>query len=88
MRLLAAEVTREQVFLQLLGAALRKAAVETDKWEDRTDGSTQIEGRPFMCARASVPSSRQGRRRIKQIGARASKTRPDAPSVQCISSCT
>src|SRR5215475_8165519 len=35
MRLLAAEVTREQVFLQLHQELPYEAAVETDKWEER-----------------------------------------------------
>ena len=43
LRLLAAEVTREQVFLQLHQELPYEAAVETEKWEDRPDGSTRIE---------------------------------------------
>ena len=72
MRLLAAEVTREQVFLQLHQELPYEAAVETDKWEDRPDGSTRIE--------QTIHVQREGQRaivlgkggtRIKQIGARA-----------------
>ncbi|MFO1157605.1 MAG: GTPase Era [Reyranellaceae bacterium] len=72
MRLLAAEVTREQVFLQLHQELPYEAAVETDKWEDRPDGSTRIE--------QTIHVQRDGQRaivlgkggtRIKQIGARA-----------------
>jgi GTP-binding protein Era len=71
-RLLAAEVTREQVFLQLHQELPYEAAVETDKWEDRKDGSVRIE--------QTIHVQRDGQRaiflgkggtRIKQIGARA-----------------
>jgi GTPase len=72
MRLLAAEVTREQVFLQLHQELPYEAAVETEKWEDRPDGSVRIE--------QTIHVQREGQRaiflgkggaRIKQIGARA-----------------
>ena len=43
MRLLAAEVTREQVFLQLHQELPYEAAVETEKWEERKDGSVKID---------------------------------------------
>ncbi|MBS0223408.1 MAG: GTPase Era [Proteobacteria bacterium] len=72
MRLLAAEITREQVFLQLHQELPYEAAVETDKWEERGDGSVRIE--------QTIHVQREGQRaivlgkggaRIKQIGARA-----------------
>jgi GTP-binding protein Era len=72
MRLLAAEVTREQVFLQLHQELPYEAAVETEKWEERQDGSVRIE--------QIIHVQREGQRaivlgkggaRIKQIGARA-----------------
>lgn len=72
MRLLAAEVTREQVFLQLHQELPYEAAVETDKWEERADSSVRIE--------QTIHVQRDGQRaivlgkggtRIKQIGARA-----------------
>jgi GTP-binding protein Era len=72
LRLLAAEVTREQVFLQLHQELPYEAAVETDKWEDRADGGVRIE--------QTIHVQRDGQRaivlgkggsRIKQIGARA-----------------
>ena len=72
MRLLAAEVTREQVFLQLHQELPYEAAVETEKWEERQDGSVRIE--------QTIHVQRDGQRaivlgkggaRIKQIGARA-----------------
>jgi GTPase len=72
MRLLAAEVTREQVFLQLHQELPYEAAVETEKWEERADGSVRIE--------QTIHVQRDGQRaivlgkggaKIKQIGARA-----------------
>jgi GTP-binding protein Era len=72
MRLLAAEVTREQVFLQLHQELPYEAAVETEKWEERGDSSVRIE--------QTIHVQREGQRaivlgkggaRIKQIGARA-----------------
>jgi GTP-binding protein Era len=72
LRLLAAEVTREQVFLQLHQELPYEAAVETDKWEERKDGGVRIE--------QTIHVQREGQRaimlgkggaRIKQIGARA-----------------
>ena len=43
LRLLASEVTREQVFLQLHQELPYEAAVETEKWEERKDGGARIE---------------------------------------------
>ncbi len=42
-RWLAAEVTREQVFLQLHDELPYSAAVETEAWQERTDGSVRID---------------------------------------------
>jgi len=72
MRLLAAEVTREQVFLQLHQELPYEAAVETDKWDERGDGSVRIEQTIHVqrdSQRAIVLG--KGGARIKQIGARA-----------------
>lgn len=41
-RLLAAEITREQVFLQLHQELPYATTVETEGWEDRADGSVKI----------------------------------------------
>ena len=41
-RMIAAELTREQLYLQLHAEVPYSAAVETEKWEDRKDGSTVI----------------------------------------------
>ncbi len=42
-RLLAAEITREQVFLQLHEEVPYSIAVETEKWTERPDGSVRID---------------------------------------------
>ena len=41
-RMVAAELTREQLFIQLHAEVPYSSAVETEKWEDRKDGSTVI----------------------------------------------
>ncbi len=71
-RFLAAEVTREQVFLQLHDELPYSATVETESWEDRPDGSVRVDQviyvrRPGQ--RAIVLG--EGGKRIKTIGARA-----------------
>jgi GTPase len=71
-RLIAAEVTREQVFLQLRDELPYGSTVETERWEDRKDGSVRVEQVIFV----QRPSQRaivlgEGGRRIKAIGARA-----------------
>lgn len=71
-RWLAAEVTREQVFLQLHDELPYSATVETESWEDRPDGSVRVEQVIYV----RKPSQRaivlgDGGKRIKTIGARA-----------------
>ncbi len=71
-RLIAAEITREQVFLQLHDELPYASTVETESWEDRRDGSVRIEQVIYV----ERPSQRaivlgDGGRRIKAIGARA-----------------
>jgi GTPase len=71
-RWLAAEVTREQVFLQLHDELPYAASVETEAWEERRDGSVRIDQviyvrRPRQ--RAIVLGDKGAR--IKAIGARA-----------------
>ncbi|MEX0300466.1 MAG: GTPase Era, partial [Kordiimonas sp.] len=43
MRILAAEITREKVYLRLHDELPYSTTVETEKWEDRADGSVRIE---------------------------------------------
>jgi GTPase len=71
-RLIAAEVTREQVFLQLRDELPYASTVETEAWQDRPDGSVRIE-QVIYVQRASQRSIvlGEGGKRIKAIGARA-----------------
>jgi GTP-binding protein Era len=71
-RWLAAEVTREQVFLQLHDELPYSATVETESWEERPDGSVRVQQVIYV----RKPSQRaivlgDGGKRIKTIGARA-----------------
>jgi GTPase len=71
-RWLAAEVTREQVFLQLHDELPYSATVETETWQERPDGSVRIE-QVIYVRRASQRAIvlGEGGKRIKAIGARA-----------------
>jgi GTP-binding protein Era len=71
-RLLAAEITREQIFMQLHQELPYSVAVETEKWEDFADGSVRVDQVIYV--------QREGQRkivigekgsRIKAIGAAA-----------------
>lgn len=71
-RFLAAEVTREQVFLQLHDELPYSATVETESWQERPDGSVRVEQVIYVrrqSQRAIVLG--EGGKRIKTIGARA-----------------
>jgi GTP-binding protein Era len=71
-RWLAAEVTREQVFLQLHDELPYAATVETETWEERKDGSVKID-QVIYVRRASQRAIAlgQGGQKIKAIGAKA-----------------
>ena len=71
-RVMAAEVTREQLYLQLHAELPYASAVETEKYEERPDGSVEIHqqilvGRPTQ--RAIVIG--KGGARLKDIGSAA-----------------
>ena len=71
-RALAAEVTREQLYLQLHAELPYAAAVETEKFTDRPDGSAEIHQQILVerpTQRAIVLG--KGGVRIREIGARA-----------------
>ncbi|WP_085811092.1 GTPase Era [Sphingomonas sp. TZW2008] len=71
-RTLAAEVTREQLYLQLHAELPYAAAVETEKFVDRPDGAAEIHQQILVerpTQRAIVLG--KGGARIKEIGARA-----------------
>jgi GTPase len=71
-RLVAAEVTREQIFLQLHQELPYAVFVETDTWEERRDGSVKI-GQIVHVQRAGQKAIVLGKsgRQIKEIGAHA-----------------
>lgn len=71
-RMVAAELTREQLYLQLHSELPYASAVETEKWEDRKDGSTVIHQQIFVgrdSQKAIVLG--KGGARLKEIGAAA-----------------
>ena len=71
-RLLAAELVREQIFLQTHEEVPYGATVETESWQARADGSVRIEATVYV-ARAGHKAILIGERgtRIREIGARA-----------------
>jgi GTP-binding protein Era len=71
-RLLAAEITREQIYLQLHQELPYAAAVETEQWEERPDGSVKI-SQVIHVQRDSQKAIVLGKggAQIKQIGATA-----------------
>ena len=71
-RWIAAEITREQVFLQLHDELPYAATVETESWEERRDGSVRI-GQVLYVQRPGQRAIVLGDKgqRIKTIGARA-----------------
>jgi len=71
-RLLAAEVVREQIFLQTHEEVPYGTTVETENWQDRADGSVRIEATVYV-ARAGQKAILigEGGSRIRDIGARA-----------------
>jgi GTP-binding protein Era len=71
-RLLAAEITREQLFLQLHDELPYASTVETEAWENFKDGSAKLTQTIYVqreSQRAIVLG--QGGRQVKRIGARA-----------------
>jgi len=71
-RMLAAEVTREQLYLQLHAELPYASAVETELYKEREDGSVEIH-QQILVARATQRAIVLGKggQRIKEIGARA-----------------
>ena len=71
-RMLAAEVTREQLYLQLHAELPYASAVETEKYEERKNGSVAIH-QQILVARDTQKAIVLGKRgaRLKEIGSRA-----------------
>lgn len=70
LRLLAAEVTREKVFLELRQELPYAATVETERWQERGDGSVRIEQMIFVerNSQKGIVLGKGGQR-VKAIGA-------------------
>jgi len=71
-RMVAAELTREQLYLQLHAELPYASAVATEKWEDRKDGSTVIHQQIYVerDSQKGIVVGKGGSR-LKQIGAAA-----------------
>src|SRR3546814_8374790 len=71
-RMLAAEITREQLYLQLHAELPYASAVETEKYSERDDGSVEIH-QQILVARSSQRAIILGKggSRLKEIGSRA-----------------
>ncbi len=71
-RMLAAEVTREQLYLQLHAELPYASAVETEKYEERKDGSVVIH-QQILVGRDTQRAIVLGKRgaRLKEIGSKA-----------------
>ena len=73
-RLLAAELVREQIFLQIQEEIPYGTTVETENWQEKPDGSVRVELTIYV-GRAGHKAILigAGGSRIKEIGARARK---------------
>lgn len=71
-RVMAAEITREQIFLQLYQELPQACAVETEKYEERPDGSVEVH-QQILVARDSQRAIVLGKggARLKEIGSLA-----------------
>ena len=73
-RLLAAEITREKLYLQLRKELPYAATVETEKWEEQDDGSARLEQTIYVerDSQKAIVLGAKGSR-IKEIGAASRK---------------
>jgi len=71
-RLLAAEIVREQIFLQTHEEVPYAATVETETWQERPDGGVRIDATIYVArpGQKAILIGNQGSR-IRDIGARA-----------------
>lgn len=71
-RLLAAEITREKLYMKLHDELPYASTVETDKWAEQKDGSVRIEQTIYVARESQKPIVLgQGGRMVKSIGAAA-----------------
>ena len=77
-RLLAAEITREKLYLRLHDELPYATAVETEKWEERKDGSVKIDQVVYVQreSQKAIVLGKQGRS-IKAIGEAARREMED-----------
>ncbi len=82
-RVMAAEITREQIFLQLYQELPQACAVETEKYSERDDGSVEIH-QQILVARTSQRAIVLGKggARLKEIGSKARAELADLLSVK------
>jgi len=72
LRLLASEITREKLFMNLKQELPYSVAVDTESWEERPDGSVRIEQIVYVSRETHRPIVLgNGGQRIKTIGASA-----------------
>jgi GTP-binding protein Era len=77
-RLMAAEVTREKLFLSLRQELPYGCAVETEAWDEKRDGSVRISQVIYVARESHRPIVLgEGGRQIKAIGASARKELTD-----------
>ncbi|HIF58690.1 MAG TPA: GTPase Era [Rhodospirillales bacterium] len=78
MRLLAAEITREQLFIKLHQELPYAATVETETWEEKDDGSIRIEQTIYVerGSQRSIVLGKNGKM-IKSIGAESRRELAD-----------
>lgn len=77
-RLLAAEITREKLYLRLHDELPYASTVETEKWEERKDGSVKIDQVIFVEREGQKPIVLgKGGRTVKTIGELARKEMED-----------
>lgn len=73
-RLLAAEITREKLFLALRQELPYDCAVETESWQERKDGSARIEQTVYVTRDSQKPIVLgKGGQAIKSVGEQARK---------------
>ena len=89
LRQLAAEITREKLYLRLHQELPYQSTVETEVWKELKDGSVRIEQTIYV----ERESQRKivlgkGGQAIKAIGAAARADIAEASSSRCICSCT
>ena len=90
LRQLAAEITREKLYLRLHQELPYQSTVETEQWKERKDGSVRIEQTIYVERESQRKivlgkggADHQGDRRAKR-GARS----PRSSSSRCICSCS